>query len=109
VCGDGGFAMTMNGLMTALESDTVITVVVFNNHALGWSKHSRGPFATEFSDFDHSAMARAMGCGGIRVESPDQLAPAFAEAFKSRVPTVIDVQTSLDTAFSDLVSPLAKG
>lgn len=109
VCGDGGFAMTMNGLMTALESDVAITVVIFNNHALGWSKHSRGPFATEFADFDHAAMARAMGCAGIRVERPDELASAFAEAFKSRVPTVIDVQTSLDTAFSDLVSPLAKG
>ena len=30
VCGDGGFAMTMNGLMSALEQDIPITVVVFN-------------------------------------------------------------------------------
>jgi acetolactate synthase I/II/III large subunit len=108
VCGDGGFAMTMNGLMTALESDAPIVTVVFNNHALGWSKHSRGPFATEFGDFDHAAIAISMGCKGIRVRDADELAPALAEAFKARLPTVIDVQTSMDVAFSDLVSPLAK-
>lgn len=95
--------------MTAFESDVAITVVAFNNHELGWSKYLRGSFATEFADLDHAAMARAMGCGGIRMERPDELAAAFAEAFAARTPTVIDVQTSLDTSFSDLVSLLAKG
>src|SRR6202035_426910 len=47
VCGDGGFAMTMNGLMTALEHDIPIIVVVFNNNALGWVYHGSGPFAAE--------------------------------------------------------------
>lgn len=108
VCGDGGFAMTMNGLMTALENDTPIVVVVLNNHALGWSKHSRGDFATRFDKFDHAAMARAMGCGGIKVTDPADLATAFAEALAAKTPTVIDIETSMDTAFSDVVSPLAK-
>ena len=62
VCGDGGFAMTMNGLMSALEQDIPIIVVVFNNNALGWVLHGGGPFAAEFNDFDHAAIARAMGC-----------------------------------------------
>src|SRR5439155_12006336 len=66
--GDGGFAMTMNGLMTAIEHDIPITVVVFNNHALGGVLHGSGPFAAEFKDFDHAAIARAMGCRGVRVE-----------------------------------------
>lgn len=108
VCGDGGFAMTMNGLMTALENDVPITVVIFNNHALGWSKHSRGDFATRFDVFDHAAMARSMGCRGIKVTDPQDLAAAFRDALSSPVSTVIDVETSMDTAFSDVVSPLAK-
>ncbi len=62
--GDGGFAMTMNGLMTALEHDIPIVVVVFNNKALGWVLHGSGPFAAEFNEFDHAAIARAMGCRG---------------------------------------------
>jgi acetolactate synthase-1/2/3 large subunit len=108
VCGDGGFSMTMNGLMTALENDVPIITVVFNNHALGWSKHSRGDFATRFGDFDHAAMAAAMGCRGIKVRDAAELGPALREALASRVTTVIDVETSLETSFSNLVSPLAR-
>src|SRR5438067_1329614 len=105
--GDGGFAMTMNGLMTAIEHDIPITVVVFNNHALGWVLHGSGPFAAEFKDFDHAAIARAMGCRGVRVEDPAALGPALQEAIASRVPTVIDVITSLKVSFADITSPLA--
>jgi acetolactate synthase I/II/III large subunit len=105
--GDGGFAMTMNGLMTAIEHDIPITVVVFNNHALGWVLHGSGPFAAEFKDFDHAAIARAMGCRGVRVEDPAALGPAIQEAIASRAPIVIDVITSLKVSFADITSPLA--
>jgi acetolactate synthase I/II/III large subunit len=107
VCGDGGFAMTMNGMMTAIEHDIPITTVVFNNNALGWVLHGGGPFAAEFNDFDHGAIARAMGCRGERVEDPARLGPALQEALASRQPTVIDVRTSLKTSFADITSPLA--
>jgi acetolactate synthase I/II/III large subunit len=107
VCGDGGFAMTMNGLMTALEQDIPIIVVVFNNNALGWVYHGSGPFAAEFKDFDHGAIARAMGCNGVRVTEPSTLRPALEAALKARVPTVIDVRTSMDVSFADVTSPLA--
>jgi acetolactate synthase I/II/III large subunit len=108
VCGDGGFAMTMNGLMTAIEHDIPITTVVFNNRALGWVLHGSGPFAAEFGNFDHAAIGRAMGCRGVRIEDPAELAPAIKEAVDSRAPTVIDVVTSLETTFADITSPLAK-
>ena len=107
VCGDGGFAMTMNGLMTALEHDIPIVVVVFNNRALGWVLHGSGPFAAEFNDFDHAAIARAMGCRGQRLEDPAALGPALQEALGARVPTVLDVRTSLAVSFADITSPLA--
>ncbi|MDB5480253.1 MAG: hypothetical protein JWO83_1306 [Caulobacteraceae bacterium] len=107
VCGDGGFAMTMNGLMSALEHRIPIIVVVFNNHALGWVLHGGGPFAAEFNDFDHAAIARAMGCNGVRVTDPADLAGAIQAATRSDLPTVIDVVTSLDVSFRDVTSPLA--
>ena len=78
VCGDGGFAMTMNGLMTAVEHDIPIIVVVFNNNALGWVLHGSGPFAAEFNDLDHAAIARAMGCRGVRIEDPAALGAGLA-------------------------------
>lgn len=108
VCGDGGFAMTMNGLMTAIEQDIPIVTVVFNNKALGWVLHGSGPFAAEFKDFDHAAIARAMGCRGVRVTDPAALAPALKEALAARTPTVIDVMTSLEVTFADITSQYAK-
>ncbi len=107
VCGDGGFAMTMNGMMTAIEHDIPIVTVVFNNNALGWVLHGGGPFAAEFNDFDHAAIARAMGCRGERVEDPARLGAAIQEALAARVPTVLDVRTSLKTSFADVTSQLA--
>ena len=74
VCGDGGFAMTMNGLMTGIEHDIPIVVVVLNNNALGWVYHGSGPFGAEFKDFDHAGIARAMGCNGVRITEPTRSA-----------------------------------
>ncbi len=108
VCGDGGFAMTMNGLMTAIEQDIPIVTVVFNNKALGWVLHGSGRFAAEFNDFNHAEIAKAMGCRGVRVTDPAALGPALREALAARVPAVIDVMTSLEVTFADITSQLAK-
>ncbi|RYY64624.1 MAG: thiamine pyrophosphate-binding protein [Comamonadaceae bacterium] len=102
VCGDGGFSMTMNGLFTAVEERIPIIVLVFNNHALGWSMHLRGPFGTEFARFDHAAIAESIGCVGIRVTQPGELAGAFERALAADVPVVIDVETSLDATYHDV-------
>jgi acetolactate synthase-1/2/3 large subunit len=110
VCGDGGFAIGMNGLMTAIDEDLPITVVVLNNQALGWVKHGQRdrPIACDFGAFDHAAIARAMGCEGIRVEEAVDLAPALRRALDSGVPTVVDVRTSLEETFDRVTSPLTR-
>src|SRR3989454_8379291 len=38
VCGDGGFAMTMNALFTAAQYRIPVVTVVLNNSVLGWVK-----------------------------------------------------------------------
>jgi acetolactate synthase-1/2/3 large subunit len=108
VCGDGGFGIGMNGLMTAIEEHIPIVSVVFNNGALGWVKHGQGErnIACDFANFDHAAIARAMGCHGIRVEEPQHLAPALHEALTSDKPAVVDVHTSLSESFVKVTSPL---
>jgi acetolactate synthase-1/2/3 large subunit len=109
VCGDGGFAIGMNGLMTAVEERIPIVVVVLNNGALGWVVHGQGarPIASEFGAFDHAAIAAAMGCEGIRVEHPAELKPSLARALEAGRPAVVDVVTSLRYTFRDVSSPLA--
>jgi acetolactate synthase I/II/III large subunit len=109
VCGDGGFAIGMNGLMTAVAEDIAITVVVLNNGALGWVKHGQGDrnIACDLSNFDHAAIARSMGCDGIRVDEPSALGPALERALASNKPCVIDISTSLKETYQRVTSPLA--
>jgi acetolactate synthase-1/2/3 large subunit len=108
VCGDGGFSMAMNGLMTAREERLPITVVVLNNSALGWVYHGQGErrIGSEFEDFDYAAIARAMGCVGVNASTREELAAALAGARTSELPTVIDVTTGKHESFQSLTSPL---
>jgi acetolactate synthase-1/2/3 large subunit len=73
-------------------------------------RHGQGerPIASRFADYDHAAIARAMGCEGIRVERPGDLPGALARALSSARPTVVDVVTSDRPTFRDVSSPLAK-
>jgi len=48
-----------------------------------------------------------MGCAGYRVEHPEELAPALAQALAGGQPAVVDVITSPDLTFRDVTSPLA--
>jgi len=109
VCGDGGFGIAMNGLLTAIEERIPIVVVVFDNSMLGWVRHGQGerPIASQFVSFDYAAIARAMGCVALRVERADQLAGAFQQALDAGVPAVVDVVTSGRITFRDVTSPLA--
>ena len=111
VTGDGGFSMAINGLMTARDEKIPIVTVVLNNSALGWVKHGQGnrTIASTFADMYFAAIARAMGCRGIRVERADGIGPALREALDGTAPTVVDVVTSFRPSFRDVTSPLAAG
>lgn len=109
VCGDGGFAVSLTTLMSAVQAKIPIAVVVFNNAALGWIVHGMGKRAVagKFEDFDHAAISRAMGCEGVRVSSIDELRDALVRAGTSEVPFVIDVPTNMQTSFKDVVQPIS--
>jgi len=107
VCGDGGFGMTMNGLMTGIEHDIPIVVVVFNNNALGWVYHGSGPFAAALHDFDHAGIGPRDGLQRVRITDPDMLGPAIKEAIGARVPTVHRRAHLDEVSFADITSPLA--
>jgi acetolactate synthase-1/2/3 large subunit len=111
VCGDGGFPMTMNTLMNAVQENVPFAVVIFNNKALGWPLHTMADEVKkffEFHDFDYAAIARAMGCDGIRCSSVADVAAALQAAQTSQVPFVIDVPISLEANFLDSTATIAK-
>jgi acetolactate synthase-1/2/3 large subunit len=110
VCGDGGFAMSMHALMTAVQENLPIGVLVLNNGALGWVLHGMGAkaVAASFAPFDHAAIARAIGCDGISVTSTTALRGALELLENLQRPLVIDVPTSLATSFRDVTQDLAR-
>ena len=109
VCGDGGYAMTFNGLMTAIEENIPIVVVILNNQMLGWVRHDRGEhIPSEFHDFDLSAIAAAMGCQGFKVSTFEELETALDAAVEAEATTtVIDVRTARDQTFLSCRSSFA--
>jgi acetolactate synthase-1/2/3 large subunit len=103
ITGDGGFNMVLGELETARRVGAAVTVVVVNNAASGYVKalqHAMYGGRYESSDLvemDYAAIARAMGCGGIRVEDPAALPAALAQGLGERTkPTVIDVVVTRD-------------
>jgi acetolactate synthase-1/2/3 large subunit len=105
VCGDGGFAMSLSGLMTALEEKLPITVVVMNNAMLGWVAHVQGErrIASHLGGYDYAAIARAIGCRGVRIEKPADLGAALTEAIASNQVSVVEVVTSPEQTWEQVV------
>jgi acetolactate synthase I/II/III large subunit len=108
VCGDGGFAMCLHALMTAVQENLPVGVLVLNNGALGWVLHGMGEkgVAANFKEFDHAAIARSIGCDGVRVTSSAELYSALKSIHDLTRTFVIDVPTSLSTSFRDVAHSL---
>lgn len=106
VTGDGGFPMSMNGLITACEEQIPITVVVFNNSALGWVRSAQGdkPIASEFSDVNFADIARSLGGFGFKIRTLGELERALEYTADTDAPCVMDVITSKKFTFRDVSS-----
>ena len=105
ITGDGGFNMMIGELETARRAGVGLTVVVVNNAASGYVKalqHAmfRGRYqSSDLVEMDYAAIARAMGCNGIRVDDPDRLGAVLREGLGEQDrPTVLDVVVTRDPA-----------
>jgi acetolactate synthase-1/2/3 large subunit len=96
LAGDGGIGYALAELATCRKYDLRIVVIVLNNGCLGYSKwgERKGERRYENVDYpptDFAVIARGFGCAGVRVEAPDQVGDAVAEALRTEGPTVVDV------------------
>ncbi len=105
ISGDGGFNMMLGELETARRTGCGLTVIVVNNAASGYVKALQHAMmggryqSADLNEMDYAAIARAMGCGGIRVEDPEALSAALRQGMEERDrPTVIDVVVTRDPA-----------
>lgn len=81
--GDGGFAMTATEMRIAAALGLALTVVVFTDNSLNrieLRQQAMGypPTATRMGGTDLAALAEAMGCDGVRVDTPAALEKALA-------------------------------
>jgi len=102
VDGDGCFQMTAQELVTAAAERIPVKVAILNNAYLGMVRQWQEMFYEErYSEVylspdlpDYVKWAEAMGCVGLRAESPEEVQPIIekANAIDDR-PVVIDFRT----------------
>jgi pyruvate dehydrogenase (quinone) len=96
--GDGGLAMLLGELITVVQHDLPIKIVVFDNSSLGMVRLEMlvagdPPFETDHAPVDYSAIARAVGMPAMRVEKPGDVPDAVRETLASPGPALLDVVT----------------
>jgi acetolactate synthase-1/2/3 large subunit len=98
VAGDGGFAMTMAELETAVREGVKVIAIVFDNERYGtirMHQDRRGgdgaAIATDLGPVDFAAIARACGARGIKVETNAAFEQAIRQAIANDRTTVIQV------------------
>ena len=95
--GDGGFAMNLQELETAVRCRLNPVILVLNNFSWGVEKSYQKDFfeqryvGANIGNPRFDKLAEAFGARGLRVERMDEVADAVRESFKSDLPTVIDV------------------
>jgi benzoylformate decarboxylase len=97
VIGDGSAMYAIQALWSAAELTVPLTIVIVNNRAYTTIEHFAHrlgigkPVGTALGGLDFAGLARAQGCAGIRVERPEDLAPALRAALASHGPYLVEV------------------
>jgi len=113
--GDGGFYYHLAELESARRYNIPSVTVINNNSGFGQNltgvrrisgnRPGRGEELIRFGPTDFTAVARAFGVRGIRVEQPGDIGPALAEALAASEPVVVDVVTDLEPRAPEAWSP----
>ena len=96
--GDGGIAMMFGDLLTAVQEDLPIKVVVFNNSSLAFVEIEQKVEGlldtyTDLKNPDFGRVAEAMGLWGRRVEHAEDLETAVTEWLNVPGAALLDVVT----------------
>jgi acetolactate synthase I/II/III large subunit len=112
--GDGCFQMTAQELVTASAERIPVKIAILNNAYLGMVRQWQELFYEErYSEVylspdlpDYVKWAEAMGCVGMRVDSPEEVEPAIekANSIDDR-PVVIDFRTDYREKVYPMVAP----
>jgi pyruvate dehydrogenase (quinone)/pyruvate decarboxylase len=95
IVGDGGFAMLMAELTTAVAHNLPVKVILLKNNSLAevqFEQRELGnpTYGCELSPIDFVAFAKACGAEGFHCERPEEVRPAIAAALASRRPALVE-------------------
>lgn len=98
VVGDGGFQMTNQEIITAIQYGVPLKVVIMNNGYLGMVRQWQEMFYDRaYSEVDLSVspdfvkLAEAYGALGLRASRPDELHSVLKQALEYSGPAIIDL------------------
>jgi pyruvate dehydrogenase (quinone)/pyruvate decarboxylase len=95
VVGDGGFAMLMAELTTAVAYKLPIKIVLLKNDSLAEVKFEQREignpeYGCDLAPIDFVAFARACGAEGFRCTKPEDVRPAIQAALSSAGPALVE-------------------
>lgn len=104
--GDGGISMLLGDLLTTIQEQLPIKIIVLNNSSLNFVELEQKvegivDHYTDLHNPDFAKMAGAMGLFSIRVEDSDLLEAAMQSFLAHSGPALLDVKTSAN----ELVMP----
>ncbi len=116
--GDGGFYYHLAELESARRCNIPVTIIVNNNSGFGQNltgvrrisgnRPGRGEELIRFGPTDFTAVARSFGVRGIRVEQPQDIAPALQQALAANEPVLVDVVTDIEPRAPEAWAPPAQ-
>jgi len=100
VMGDGGLQFTLAEIASAVEAETPIILMVWNNHGYGEIKSfmvSRQiePIGVDIGTPDFIALAKAFGAAAETLANADDLPRLLLEAAQRKVPTLIEIDETM--------------
>jgi len=96
LAGDFGLQFTLQELMTAVELELTLPVVVWNNNALGQIRDDMlaagiAPLGVVARNPDFVALASACGAQAVRVRDPAALTEALTASLRRPGPTLVEI------------------
>jgi pyruvate dehydrogenase (quinone) len=106
IVGDGGFALMMAEMATAVQHNLPVKIIVLKNNSLAEVRFEQiglgnPSFGCDLSPIDFVAFARACGAEGFRCERPEEVRPAIQAALSSPRPALVEAVVDPDEKPTD--------
>lgn len=96
VLGDAGVMFTIQDLMTAVQEQVGVIVLIFNDRGYGVERHHQDHLygrrnAVDLTPPDFVAVAEAFGARGMFVDEPTDIGRAIASVLDTKEPVLIEI------------------